>query len=619
MIALLSRGRVVGVFSVVLLAVFVIALATDALPPLIGTVALILVLTGARQFDIVVAVAFSVIGVLLIILAAGMLAGASGLPLPETVAVAMAMAGCAGLAVYALVDRSRPVTLSSSLPFSAWFASAVGAIVWAVAYASSTLLEPAERLEWVVRNDSLNNLVFARMVMQEGGIAVGGDENPAPLPATVIALWALGSRSQATTEMILQNDLEAMALVWALLIGVTCMLSGLTVATIARAMGAQRLVLSLGAVIGSLLVLSWMVTGYPMLYGFLNTHLILPVLLSMILLALRAGDAPVASLAGLFCASTVILAVWAPFVVVPAALFMSVLVVYRKQLWPLAVWRRVVLVVSTAQLLAYGVLVTVPIYLEQRPALSGLGGIFDFASLIIPTVLGVTVLIVFSLRRGGRASQPIPVVLAVFASAIAGISFLLFLNRNAASIWSYYPIKFTWLMLIVVLIMAAGVLVGLSGEARTRLSRALFVSIAGALCAAMLAWMPTIGNGPLALNAVHRVAVGHVIDPTNGLTSGILENHRPEALTLLWESGEGPEGEINIWLVLLHIGSLDERTDLRILSLQAFTDRSVDMLCAISDEVDEEIVVVTASEDLEQRIGASCPGQPIEIRVRPST
>jgi hypothetical protein len=605
--------------STLLVSAAVIAGLTDGLLPLIGAVAIIVMAAASRRLNGAVATALAVIGVLLIVLISGMLALVVGVPLADSVTISMVFAGGAGLATFAIADRSRSVMRSAGLPIAAWLAAASGAIVWAIAYAVSMLLPAVERLEWVVRNDSLNNLVFARMVLQEGGIAVGGSENPAPLPATLIALGALDARFEVGVNALLQHDLEAMSQVWALLIGLTCLLSGLTVASLARTMGGRGVPLILGATFGSLLGLSWMVTGYPMLYGFLNTHLILPVLLSMILLGVWARDAPVVALVGLLVGSTVILAVWAPLVVVPASLFIAVVLACRHRLWPLKVWHRVVLLAAAAQLIVYGVVITVPIYLEQRPALGGVGGIFDFASLMLPTALGITVLLALAIRKGEKAIQPIPVVVAVFASAVAGLSFLLFLNRNANAIWTYYPIKFSWLMLIILLIVVLGMLVGLSSQSAPRSLRVLLLSAASALFLALMLWMPTIGGGPLALNAVHRVVLGHVADRTNGLTSGILDNHRPGELTLLWESGEPAEGEINIWLTLLYIGSLDERTDLRILSLQAFTDRSVTMLCAISEKAADDLVVFTERDDLESAIQQMCSERSSEIQVRTST
>ena len=77
---------------------------------------------------------------------------------------------------------------------------------------------------------------------------------------------------------------------------------------------------------GSLLPPTWFVPGLPVEYGYLNAHLVLPILLAAWLIYLASPGRVVAALTVQFCIATLLLATWSPWVVMPAGLIVALAV-----------------------------------------------------------------------------------------------------------------------------------------------------------------------------------------------------------------------------------------------------------------------------------------------------
>lgn len=549
---------------------------------------------------------------ILTVFAVLILTSAFSLGMNATVTAVSTAIGLATAAVrFAHPAAVRPLPgLRSILP---WLGAASGAVLTMGALAVSTGLPASARFDWVMRNDSLNNLTFARLAMDRQGIALGPDENPAPLPSALIAITSDAGRGHVASTGLLEHDLAAMAFIWAVLISLCAFAAGLLAATIVLRVGGPRWFATTAAAIGSLLVLSWLVTGYPLEYGFINTHVSILIAIVAMIAALEAPRAPWPAVSVTLACCVLMLATWAPLVVIPAALCLVLVITYRAQLLSLRGTRATIVIGAVTAVVLYGLAVALPILIEQRQALSARGGIYDtghYTVFVVGAVLVVLAVATFRDRRSAAMWSVIAVVVATWAAVGA----LLFNGRYLPDPWSYYTVKLAWLSLVIYLIVGVGILLAalVRLTAKTAIRAAGLVVVAAA-CAVLMMWTPALTRPADQRNPLQFIAQANEPSGYPLLNSYVLDFAASEHPTILFRSGFTGEGWVDTWLMQLAAG--DFESELRELPFSMDADKGIDLLCRAGELMGPGLVVHTRDVSLAAGLDDTCPDHTMTVVV----
>lgn len=486
-------------------------------------------------------------------------------------------------------------------------ASLSGAVVWAIALLVSVRVPLAERLTWVMRNDSLNNLIYAHYILRERGIELRPNLNPTPLPAALVALGIVSGRPSASPTLSLQHDLIGMAVTWVALIALVSVVLGLTAAAIVRRVVGSGLASHAAGAGGSLIALSWYVTGYPIEYGFLNLDVVVPVILASILLALVADRLPWLSVSALLVAATLMLATWSPLVAVPLALLALTVFRQRDSLRRSGRWGLVAMVVGVVQLLAYGILATLPAYLAQRSALAGIGGIYADNHFVVFFAGAAVIALGFFVFRADR-SKFLALCVTVVAPMVS-LALLLFISRRNPDPWTYYPIKLAYFSTVAFIALLVGLSVAFLAQ---HASRVALLWIGGAtvvvLEAGLLVAVPGIDQGLVRMNPLVRLTSSHpeerYVQPDT-MVQILARTNKP---ALLWASRIQDEPWADLWLLQLRADTLSGTSRLRIAAYNQTGVHTVRELCTIVRMIGvSSTTIYTEDPTLPAKVGGKCP------------
>lgn len=546
------------------------------------------------------ALSLTVSGVFVVLLGTLLLTHVLGAPI---LAATVVVSGAIGLAGAALLVFSRTrVELPRFSGILVWAGSLAGALVWLGGLAVARVRPGAAHYSWVMLGDGANNLLFGRVIIAEHGIAVGANANPVPLPAGLLAVSMGSARADATTEL-LRADIGAFAQIWMLLIALACILCGLVAGRLVRR---DRPVVAVVTAAGaSLLPLTWFVTGYPLEYGFFNSDVILPLALVCCLAFLEVRRRPAAALVVFLLAATAMLATWGPLVLIPVAFGIVVLVRHWRVLIAERGWMLAALIVAIAQLLLYGLGVTLPTLLTAGGALSSSGGAYPVSKALSAAVAAL-VLVLAIVRSVREKDMGLTMVLTLGAALTLGMAILLFSNRHAATIWGYYPLKFLWLSVVLLLVVG----VGLVGSVIAAFVVSRWKTAVGVLGVVVL-----VAAGTTALNSVEgydgRAPLTRIMDGAffgSGDTAfdelvSLADRQPPN---LLWRSGEPLESGIDFWLMQTRAGLDDKNFDLRY-AAYTFVGKDVKELCTIAGLMGPGVRVHTADPFVPVEVSRTCP------------
>lgn len=602
-----SRRLPVVVAAVLLAAALALAVTGVSLLPLIAVAGLVWTIVLAHRWGGGLGIAGGVLGTALLALGSLIAFPPTGLPLFGASVVLWAVVGAGGVVVLARTG-TPPTAVRWRAAAWRWAPPLLGAGIWTVAMLVSLAIDSASRYSWVMMGDSANNLLFARETVYSDGVVLGANANPVPLPAALIALAMSAGRSSTAVADLLRHDISSFALVWALLIALTCYLAGAAAAVVVDR--SRKWVVMVAGAGASLIPLSWFVTGYPIEYGFFNTHLALPIVFLSWIAANSAARNPAIAIAALFAASTLILAVWSPLVLIPVLLGMLVVVRHWRALIATRGPRLVILAVGALQLLAFGLVATLPSLLAQGGFLTGGGGVIAFPTVILlGAALGTLAVAVFAVLR--KSAGPGLALAAVFAAGVIGVGTLLFLNRAQPSPWTYYPTKLAWLMTIIFGVLALGTLLAALPPVRkaalTVIALVLTVATAGSLYAAAKS-IPFYGwQDPLP-----RIFADD-FSADDAVAEKIFALSDPAHPHLLWQSDDPLEGSINFWLLQLRADSTSERSELRVYAY-AHGD-TINDLCDIAEAMGPPVLVQTANAALVAEAAEAC-ADAVTVEVR---
>jgi hypothetical protein len=574
------------------------AVALGALPPVIIGSVVPWVWVLIRRFGLHVGFAAGLLGIIVVFSFSMVCTAALGLPITAAIAV-FALIGTAG--VWAMVRTPCKAELSCDIPVV--LASLAGSALWVIFQTISNALPAYQRLSWVMRNDSMTNLILARSFLRNDGILLGGTENPAPLPSGLVAIAMSPGRDLVPPPILLEHDLGRLALAWGCLIVLTCFFAGILSSFIAAHRGAGPALQVLAALLGSLAILSWYATGYPMEYGFINTHVFLLVAFSLLVIAISDLAAPAKTVA--FAVSgTAMLAVWAPLSVVPLALLALTVIAKRRELLAASKRAKALVIVAVFQLVGWGLVVTLPTLLVQRGALAGVGGIYRSPSWVM-FAAGIAVVVLDGVLRskGGRrrSAEMGAVVTAVFA----GLEVLLYISRRSPDPWTYYPVKFAWFSTILFIVILIGLLLAALSRVRRTVIRRTGLALVAMSVAVLIAWTPNLSPN-LAMNPLDRLVRSQSLEHVQQLDEQILAAADAQHPKLLWHYLDSGDADVDLWLISLKADTLDGTSPLRLAAYSSYTDRSINQLCNIINLMGPNLTVITRDPLIPLQVSDNC-------------
>ena len=577
----------------------------------------LLILFALRTRGFVFALSFTIPVIWAALLAAAIIANATGVPL--AVALGGALALMASIASTVAFRRANEA-LSQHRPrrhIPPWSGVALGPIVWATGVATATIRLGHLPLSWAMGGDASNNVVFARQVVVANGIRAVGDPNWIPLPHVLISLFMAPGRAGAAPGPLLLHDLDAFTLTWAFLVAVTCITAGALTFGVARVVAATRpRVLVAASAGGSLLPLTWFFSGYPIAFGFVNAHVALALVLAAFGAYLGAGRTPGMATGALSLNATLMLATWSPLVVVPGGLLVAVILRRHRDLRRSRGVEKALIISALGVLVLYFGAVELPIVMGSTGLLGSGGGFLGFPRWGMPLLGFTAVAVSLIVRSRSGAKLTIGVVTTVCCLA-AGLGAVLVLGGHGLLAWTYYPHKFAWLGELMLVTLLTGLAPGLIPvRVRERsavvlyagLLVAVFVGLGGAVRSplAVLA-KSNLGSSPVAFIALHGDGGNR-----DALPQAIADLTRPDELRLLWRSGEAVENDADFWTLNLRAGAIaDEMTPednytLRLLGY--FPDHTgAEGLCTARTLGGIPVLAVTRDTSLSEEVHNQCP------------
>ncbi|CAN5213146.1 hypothetical protein BH11ACT4_BH11ACT4_02120 [soil metagenome] len=593
-----SGAALPAAITLLTLACVVLAVVGVSVLPLVATAVLGWFVAFSLRWGSALGIASSVLGSGLVVLAELVLFALVGAPI---LVGSVVLWGALGLgSALAVAARHSPINRSGMRRAAlAWLPPLLGPAIWATAMLATVVLPSASRFSWVMAGDSANNILFARETTYNDGIQLGADSNPVPLPAALIAIAMSAGRAATPAPDLLRHDIAAFALVWGIMIALTCYLAGAAAA--AAVDPARRWIVVVAGAGASLIPLSWFVTGYPIEYGFFNAHVALPIVFASWIAAVGATRNPAIALSSLLAACTLMLAVWGPLVLVPLLLAVVVVVRYRRDLLLLRGRALVVPALALAQLGAFGLVATLPSLLAQGGFLAGVGGIIPFPRILVfAAIVGSGLIAGLAIWR--KRALAGPALAAVVLAAVLGIGVLLFISRAQPSPWTYYPTKLAWLMTIVLGVLALGTLVGVVAQVRKAVFAVVAVGLVVVTLGALYYAARSVPGYPWS-DPIPRVLTDDFGAGDNA-AERIFAYSDPVHPHLLWHSGDPLEGTINFWLLQMRADSTKEHEDLRVYAYGH--GDTIDDLCAIVRAMGGDVVVDTADSALPAAVADTC-------------
>jgi hypothetical protein len=193
---------------------------------------------------------------------------------------------------------------------------------------------------------------------------------------------------------------------------------------------------------------------------------------------------------------------------------------------------------------------------------------------------------------------------------------------------SYYPVKLSWLLVVLLGMVALSLGVrGLLGWLPAARAAAAATGLVAALVI-VSAIYPVI---PRSVHSVSlptaRILSGSVWHTGDRAVRKILTLTGPGRLGLLWQSGDPDEGIIDYWLIISNGADLAGEGVARASAFEMYhqymvsghyDDSKIANLCDIVSDLSDPITVYSANDDLESELAAVCPSERARVVVRHS-
>jgi hypothetical protein len=536
--------------------------------------------------------------------------------------VAAALGGVIGLVLVLRDPTTRRIPPRAIL--ARWLPASIGGLIWLVTIAAARLVPGAAVLGWAMNGDSSHNIQLARALIEYHGITPASG-TAVPLANVLLAVAAWPGRGQTSASGLLEHDIIALGTSWSLAIAATGLLLGLVVSSLLE--GKRSLVVGLSAGAGSLLVLTFFVTGLPIDSGYLNVHVALPFALATWLVFLKSRESPLITTVLLFAFGFLLLTVWTPLVVLPAALIV-VLGVRNWSRMRVAKPRTAITIGAAAVLaLAYLVFVSLPSLQGSGEALSTGGHGFPFTGWILLVALAIAVVCGILLRPLEIPALEGIVIIGV--AAIAGYAFLLYATFAPSDAWlGYYPTKFLWMMSVVFGAIALSLVLRLAVEKVPKgRARVAGVVIAGAVALVIAGLGPAPTRDHFVVEQpLPRILAGNTWHTGESAVNVILAANRDAGTVVLWNSGNPDEAFINFWVLDYRGAALGESHMARVFTVLAyrdlrdhgsFTPGDPQRLCDLAPELTAPVSVYTQDAGLAAQVSKLCPTAGVKVHTEP--
>ncbi len=615
----LAHSAIAAFSLVALIGVSIARLAGAPLWPVLAVASALWGIYAWGRLGATLAVAMTALGTMMLVLGTAFAAPLFGAPFQEFAAASWLAAGAVAVA---LLYFSTPLlTKFPATRFGVAAVSAWGAVLWLGTYAYCVIAPQATNLSWMMRNDTSPHFIDARIFAAQGGITLDGlKDDPVPLGHVLVAAILVPSDGVSGRAGALERDLGQFALVWVLLLALTCILAGSVAALLVGRIGAgARPATYVAAACGSALPLTWFFSGFPIEYGFFNAPVVFVVLLAAFVAFLHSERHPAVALAAQFLAATLIFAVWSPLVLVPAALA-AVLVLRRRPWSEMSTSGRVLVSASLLQLVAYSAVIELPLFISSRSGLANSGAILGFPAWMLP-MFGVGVLVLSQFAFGRSWPTARRGIVAAVVIGLVGLGVLLISSDSAlGGAWSYYPQKYAWFVSALLIVVG----VGLAGRtaARTtsrRLGLGALVAMS-AVIALFLGPLTLIGHGKVAQVSTVPLApmvAGTYYGTADEFAEAVIDGTRDNEFVMRWRSSDPNEHMVNFWLLQLAAEYVSPEARIDLITL-ANLMRSDGQVCSVATLVGVPTEVVTADPGLVDILAGLCPELPITVTMETS-
>jgi len=485
----------------------------------------------------------------------------------------------------------------------------VGGIIWCGTLVLAALLPDGTPVSWAMSGDAANNILFARALIDEGGVALGGGANPVPLVASFIALFTIGHTIDGVADV--GSSIIALSEMWSFSIVAACVMAGALALSLQRRRTTVGLV---GVAFSSALPVGWFMLSGPIVLGFVNFHLTIALLVATLVTLVSARQAALASLVTTSLALAATLALWAPLAGIPGVALAILLFVHRRDIFALRRGRLVIAVIAAAQPIAFFAAVSLPSLLAQGSALQGAqGAVFDFSRYLFLLLVVFVVVVSAAHILLVRSLDGAWVAAALLVGAGVCLAALLWVRRNEEDLWSYYQLKFLWFFMA--LLMIVGVAVGFAVVAAIERRPALSAIVACALAVTVVvvsdnakSQAPTFNHDPQALaNPLSRILIGDFFTVGEGdrVFDEVKTMLGKDEKTIPWALTDPDSNLMLFWVVQMSASSVDD-VDLR--KYAYYHDvQSMDDLCTVRRLMGPPVTVITSDADIAQRAQEACP------------
>jgi len=521
---------------------------------------------------------------------------------------AVVIAGAAGGALCA-IRLHRVGSSFSRLDAVDLGLAAFGGLVWCGVLLAAVVLPGATPLSWAMMGDAANNVLFAREVLQHGGVGLGAGENPVPLTAALIAFFTLPAAFSGSPSAGAQ--IAALAEMWSLGIVAACVLCGALALSVARGRSTMTL---LAAAVASSLPLSWTMLSGPVTLGFVNFHLTIALLVASLITLVHAGRAVLTSLVTLALAIALTLALWAPLAGIPGVAFLVLVIVHRRAVFALRRGRLALALLAMAQPVAVFLTLSVPALIGQGDLLEeALGAVFEFRKVMVLAVLLLAVVFGLLHARATRSPDLIWILVALVGGGGFCLGLLLWLRRDQDTLWSYYQLKFLWFFLAMLLIVAVVAGLTFAAAISARAARSALAAVVVLVTVVGVgeysrATVPTFSNDSQALKSpVARILTGDFfsVGEDDRVFSQVVRLVDSDERTMLWQSTDPDEDSIMFWVVQLSSTGVG---DVALRKFAYYHDgQSMYDLCTIRKLMGPPVTVITADPSVVERAQEACP------------
>ena len=485
------------------------------------------------------------------------------------------------------------------------------------------------KLAWMMNNDNAWNLISARYIVEDGGLAPGSHRNPAPLANELVSLFLVPGRADVARTGLLSHDLLRASQVLLLLVAAVSLVAGLVVASrIPASRPWSRAVL---AVTAAVIPWTWSLAGHVFVFGFWNSLPTAVLLLGVWAAWVASERSPVVGSGLLALSATGLLAAWAPLALVPLAFALVVVAWHWRR--HLALRGRAALAWLTpwVVLASYAVVVTGADYAASSEGLTMEGSFPGFGE-HLPLVFWLAPLGALLLLRWGTVRTELVGVLVLGVAGGAGILYLMGQRAGSpAGPWGYYPQKFAWSLSLLAPVVVLGAARGLLGEEMHRVQRGAAVLGTMLLTGALLLQVPPFDLRPLAARSypiAHRTPdyrVTSVLPVVSIMFPDRASAMDPAARSLLaledpdrkvvvsrWSPDPGANGFINFWLLQLPVDQAREHPHDYAYGLDSFDPAQ---LCNLARDWGSGILIHTRDPELSDDLERACPASGFEVRV----